>query len=199
MTDPRRTYFEERAAGWDATWKGAEKAERLAPILRACDLSRGRLLDLGTGTGILLPLLAERASGIVALDFARGMLAEARGKHGAMAAYVRADVHALPFAEGSFDAAVAFAAFPHFREKAHALREIARVLTPRGRLLILHLAGSRRIGSLHAEEGGAVGSDSLPPLRELEGMLASAGLARERLVDEDELYLALSSRSAGMK
>ena len=193
--DPRKEYFDEHAARWDVTWKGARNAEELASILRECALPGGRLLDVGTGTGILLPLLSADGRVLVALDFARAMLAEARRKHGAKASYLQADAHSLPFPDESFDAAVAFAALPHFRDKPRALRELARVLRKGASLVVLHLAGSRKIASLHAEAGGAVASDALPPLRELAEMLASAGFAPERLADEDELYLALARKA----
>ncbi len=193
MTDPRRPYFEEHAARWDATWSGAGKEERLASILVELGLPGERLLDIGTGTGILLPFLAGERE-VVALDFARSMLEEARTKHGARAEYVQADVHALPFAGRSFDGAVAFAALPHFRDKAAALGEICRVLKGGAPLIILHLAGSWKITSLHAGAGGAVAEDALPPPGELAETLAAAGFAPERLVDEESLYLAVARR-----
>ena len=49
---------------------------------------------------------------------------------------VVADSHALPFADGTFEAVIAMNAFEHYRDPARAAAEIHRVLQPGGRVLI---------------------------------------------------------------
>ncbi|MEW2354671.1 class I SAM-dependent methyltransferase [Spirillospora sp. NPDC029432] len=83
----------------------------------------------GAGMGVLEPLCRERVTGV---DFSAGMLAQAREAH-PDAAWVRADVRALPFTQG-FDLAVTFGALGHFlpAERPALFRGVYRALRPGG-------------------------------------------------------------------
>jgi ubiquinone/menaquinone biosynthesis C-methylase UbiE len=93
----------------------------------------GRGLDVCCGTGagmrVLESLGQERITGV---DFSTGMLAQARGAHTG-AAWVRADVRALPFA-AAFDLAVSFGALGHFlpAERPALFAGVHRALRPGG-------------------------------------------------------------------
>ena len=124
---------------------------------RAAGLARvgpgSRVLDVATGTGDLaLELAARVAPGgeVVASDFAEAMLARARVKAAALAAdavrpsFEWADALALPYADGSFDAAtVAFGA-RNFAELDRGLAEMARVVRPGGRVVVLEITTPTR-------------------------------------------------------
>lgn len=122
------------AADFDARFaanpKTVARFRRLeAPLLAA---ARGRVLDLGCGTGRLLGAL-----GGVGLDISAGLLARARQKG---LRVVRGDAHALPFRDGAFDAVVAANAVFRYLDVPRALAECSRVLAPRGRLALHQLA-----------------------------------------------------------
>jgi ubiquinone/menaquinone biosynthesis C-methylase UbiE len=102
-----------------------------------------RLLDLGCGTGLFSVALAERlpAARVAGVDLSSGMLAVARAqaeRRGALhAAFCRADAATLPFAEDSFDAAVAAGLLPNVNDRVAILAELRRVLCPGGHLLVV--------------------------------------------------------------
>jgi ubiquinone/menaquinone biosynthesis C-methylase UbiE len=106
--------------------------------------ARGRVLDLGTGTGRNLPRLAGDAPP-VGLDPCAGSLARARRRHPA-ALLVQARAEALPFRDGTFDTVVSGLVFCSVEDPDAALAEIRRVLAPGGALRMLeHVRSHHRL------------------------------------------------------
>ncbi len=93
---------------------------------------KGKVLDLGCGTGRVLAEIGARVR--VGVDVSRGLLLEAR-RRGLVV--VRGDAHALPFAAGAFDAVVSGNGVFAYLDTPRALSECARILAPGG-LLVLH-------------------------------------------------------------
>jgi demethylmenaquinone methyltransferase/2-methoxy-6-polyprenyl-1,4-benzoquinol methylase len=130
--------------GLDRTWRAA--------AADAADLGAGaRALDLCTGTGDLALALAARVKPggeVVGTDFAEAMLERALAKAAARGAPVRfelADALALPFPDDSFDAAtVAFGA-RNLADLDAGLREMARVVRPGGRVVVLEITTPARL------------------------------------------------------
>ncbi len=106
--------------------------------------SVGRALDIGTGTGRLLELLAPRVSAGLGIDASRAMLALARSRlarPGLTRCAVRlADMYRLPLPDGGFDLVVMQMVLHHAEDPAAALAEAGRVLRPGGRLVVIDLA-----------------------------------------------------------
>ena len=113
-----------------------------------------KILDAGSGVGANLRTLA-RFGAVTALDIHPGALAFARQKAGnAAAAYVTGDAAAPPFPDGSFDVVVALDIFEHIEDDRAAMRRMARVLRPGGRMLaivpaFMFLWGTQDDVSLH--------------------------------------------------
>ena len=103
----------------------------------------GRLLDIGTGTGRLLELLAPRVTLGLGVDASRAMLALARARlagPGFTHCAVRlADMYRLPLPDGGFDTVVMQMVLHYAEDPAAALAEAARVLRPDGRLVVVDL------------------------------------------------------------
>jgi SAM-dependent methyltransferase len=94
-----------------------------------------RLLDAGCGAGLLALLASLRNARVSALDAAPGLVAIAQQR--LPAADVReGDLEALPFADASFDAVTAVNSVFYAADMAAAMRELARVVRPRGRVVI---------------------------------------------------------------
>lgn len=154
----------------------------LAGIRDAGRLRPGdRILDLGAGTGRFSRFFAEFAR-VVAFDASRGMLARAGPKGGF--ARVLGDAHALPFRDGSFDAAVAVMVLHQLREYSAALREAARVAR---RIAIASTDMSSRDLGILAEAFPsleAIDRARFPPVRGIVESLKAAGfyhvVAKER-------------------
>jgi ubiquinone/menaquinone biosynthesis C-methylase UbiE/DNA-binding transcriptional ArsR family regulator len=102
------------------------------------------MLDVGTGTGRMLQLLAKDVDRAVGFDSSHSMLAVARAN--LERAEIRGidlrqgDIYSPPFANDSFDLIVIHQVLHFLDDPARAVREIARLLSPGGRLLIVDFA-----------------------------------------------------------
>jgi len=141
-----QAYFKAHASAWDeirgyhAPEAAVEDAMRAALGSEPFDL----LIDLGTGTGRILQLFADRASRAVGFDVNREMLAHARARlagHGVHNAQLRlGDMQNLPLEDGVADAIVIHQVLHFLDEPGKAIAEAARLLKPSGRLLIADFA-----------------------------------------------------------
>jgi demethylmenaquinone methyltransferase / 2-methoxy-6-polyprenyl-1,4-benzoquinol methylase len=123
-------------AGLDVRWR------RLAAeaVVRKGD----RVLDAACGTGDLAIADARAgAADVTGLDFSERMLERARRK--APLTWVHGDLLALPFSDGTFDAATVGFGVRNVADLELALRELRRVLRPGGRLAILEITTPRGI------------------------------------------------------
>ena len=104
----------------------------------------GRLLDIGTGTGRMLELLAPHTEQSVGLDVDHDMLQLARAALGeaqlSRAAVRHGDLHRPPFEAGSFDVAVMHHVLHLLDAPGGAISDSARLLRPGGCLLVADFA-----------------------------------------------------------
>ncbi len=142
--------FRQKGADWDemrALELPAQAVEGALLTLVPVDFG-GTLLDIGTGTGRILELLAPRVRQGLGVDASRSMLALARsrlaGPDFAHCGVRLADMYRLPLATGSFDIVVMQMVLHHAEDPDLVLAEAARVLRPGGRLLLIDLAEHER-------------------------------------------------------
>jgi len=186
-----REYFNQMASIWDETIaeKDITKMERMAERL---NLKPGFIvLDVGTGTGVFLPLILERIGNkgrIVALDIAEEMLTRAQSKcFAGNIDYLCADVMDIPFDNEIFDTVVCYSSFPHFRDKRKALAEVHRTLKNGSRLSICHTKSRTEINNIHSQIE-AVCNDTIPDTDEVTTMLSAAGFTEILVSDSSASY-----------
>lgn len=191
-----RQFFDQAAVDWDAQ-EVRETRIRLQGIVAGLGIEPGStVLDVGTGTGVLVPLLLKATDGkgqIMALDFSDEMLRRAKAK-GYPVFYVQGDAQRLPFPPETFDWVICNAVFPHFSDKRRALSEARRVLREGGRLVICHTASRQTINEFHRSVGGVVAHDTIPDEKMMRQLLREAGLGEVRVWDEPDRYVALAQR-----
>lgn len=178
-------YFEANAQAWDrirALHIAPERVEEA--VLAALGPERiGTLLDLGTGTGRMLELLADRCEHGIGIDSSHEMLVVARDKlagpdYGHLQVRM-GDILALTQDSRSVDLVVLHMVLHYLDDPAAAVAEAARVLRPGGRLLVVDFAPHDHefLRDYYAHRRLGISAD------QLEAWSAAAGLSQKLLTE----------------
>jgi len=139
----RSVEFFDGAENWDSLRSELfTEAAALFSVLRL--VPRGlSVADIGTGTGGMLPYLAEVADHVVAVDISAEMLRRARTKSDSLGlsnvTFVQGDLAKLPIDNDSVDAAFAALVMHHAPRPLIALQEMARIVRPGGCVVVVDL------------------------------------------------------------
>jgi len=144
-------YFEAVASDWDrmrTRHVGDDEVEN-AMLAAVEDLAIGQLVDVGTGTGRVLEIFADRIERGIGLDLSNQMLDLARSRLDQLGhrhcSVRQANAYGLGIDTGSADVGVLHHVLHYLDDPATAIAEVARTLRPGGRLLIVDFAS-------HSEE-----------------------------------------------
>lgn len=146
MARPATLRFEgERARALEAVYVTPDVVAQREAVLAALDPRPGeRVIDLGVGPGLLAASIAERVGAegdVLGVDVSPDMLAIAAGRArdpgAAEVRLVEGGVADLAVPDRSFDAAVCTQVYEYVEDVGAALREVARILRPGGRLVVL--------------------------------------------------------------
>jgi ubiquinone/menaquinone biosynthesis C-methylase UbiE len=189
-----------------------------AVVERLAELgARGRMLDIGTGPGHILLLVAERFpdAQVVGLDLSPRMLEHAARRragspHAARIALQLGDAKRLPFPDASFDVVFSNTILHHVPEPVAMLAEARRVLRPGGALLIRDLfrpptpARALELTAQHAAGMDATQKElfraslhaALEP-GELAACARASGLDGAEVVIDSDRHMTLQRRAKG--
>ncbi len=173
-------FFDRHARQWD------DLARTLLPVtdyreqLLALVPRGGTVVEIGTGTGGLLPALAARGERVIGVDHSAAMLEESRRRL-ALAGLAGIDLRLgemthLPLPDREADCAVLNMALHHAADPPAVLREIGRILSPGGVLVLADLARHERewVRERLADQWLGFGE------KELKGWLKGAGFVDTR-------------------
>jgi demethylmenaquinone methyltransferase/2-methoxy-6-polyprenyl-1,4-benzoquinol methylase len=201
----RKQFFNDHAEKWLDMWykdpatgrydKHEKDFHRLFSLL---SLKPGnQILDVGCGTGVLVPFILERitSTGVLyEMDFAEKMIEVNRSLHARdNIRFIVSDAERAPLEEGSCDMVICFSCFPHFQDKEKAVMTLSRLLKPGGVFAVSHFDSSEGIkkhhGSCHA-----VMHDHLPDEAEMRSLLETAGLGIDVFIDEPGFYCIIATK-----
>lgn len=138
--------FDQRAATYESGMLGQwhrDLSDRVADLSLSLHPAPRRVLDVGSGTGYLLGLLAGRlpeAEELSGVDAAPAMVAVATERAtDDRVRFVQGTAERLPAGEGRYNLVVSTTSFDHWADQAVGIAECARVLAPGGRLVLADL------------------------------------------------------------
>lgn len=182
-----QAWFERNAGEWDELRRmhSPDLMVEQALVEALGDAPLGQLLDIGTGTGRMAELFAERAERVVALDKSLEMLKLARAKLQNLSAdkieLVQGDFADLPFAEAQFDTVLLHQVLHFAQHPEVALQEAARVTRAGGRIAIVDFAahGREELRERHAHARLGFEDGQIRQMLRQAGYSASAPVALE--------------------
>lgn len=192
MTQSEIDFFDNLAPSWDAN-EVRSTPERVKSILSKLDIKKGmKVLDLGTGTGVLVPYLSELVGSeghVTAIDLSEGMLSRAKEKYGMLK---NVEFLKIDFEEelipGTYDIAMLYCVYPHLHSPSDTLGWLFKMnLTPDGEVVVAFPSDEKFINNIHHERKSD--SDHLPPANILAEMISSWGYEAKVIADSSEEYI----------
>lgn len=192
MAENKQDFFNGLADKWD-------DGETVSPgkyrrIIKEARIEKKQtILDGGTGTGVLIPYILEKAgidTTIFAVDYADKMIKKLRLKKfpDNVKPFVM-DIHKTDFKDNFFDRIILNSCYPHFRDKRAVLKEIYRVMKPDGICVICHPTGRKHVNHLHKTSHQLITKDVIDGISKLKKSVESAGFRFLKGIDEEGFFL----------
>ena len=198
MNQSEIDFFDALAPSWDEN-EIRSTPERVKHILSELTISKGMdVLDLGTGTGVLLPYLSEIVGPeghVTAIDLSEGMLSIARKKYGHLE---NVEFLKLDFEEelipGKYDVALLYSVYPHLHAPADTIEWLFKMnMKPDGIIVIAFPSDEEFINNIHHEKKAE--HDHLPPAHVLAEMIRHWGFRADVLAaTKDEYIIQIKKR-----
>lgn len=133
-----KDYFERVSSDWDTLRRSLYGDEVRDAVIKAVRLGLDdTVLDVGAGTGFLTEAAAKVAGKVVALDISKSMTDEAMSKlAGKNVEFKVGTAERIPLADASVDVVMGNMILHHCADPTGAVREMARVLRPGGRVAL---------------------------------------------------------------
>lgn len=188
-----KEFFNAIASRWDSMEINS-LPEKVNVILDAVGVSEGAsVLDLGTGTGVLIPYLLKRVGPggrVKGVDGSEGMLAQARAKYGDAADYElfeQADFEESEI-DGRYDLILLYCVYPHLQHPELTLEKLRHNnLTSAGRIVIAFPTNENFVNAVHREK--KIESELLPSAPVLAKRLSAAGFKARSLDCGSDAYI----------
>ncbi|MEG0948022.1 MAG: class I SAM-dependent methyltransferase [Bacteroidales bacterium] len=187
---PQRSFFDERAAHWDIT--NHVNPDKINFLLEKLNITpEDHILDVGTGTGILIPYLEKRSpkGSILGVDISPEMILEARKKF-AMKENVHFQIMDIETSHlgDKFDKIILFSVFPHIEKKSNTITRLMQHLTPGGKLMIAHDQSREFLNKLHTGKDDRLQTSLLLSAENQKKRFEEIGLHVSEAFENDQYY-----------
>lgn len=192
-------YFNKLASSWDEN-NSCLPVDKINYILDVANISQGdSILDVGTGTGVLLPFLSSRLrhdGALYALDVSSAMLEIAHRKNAMLLpspVFILADIENDKIRE-RFNHIMLYCVYPHLHKPVETLSRLYQDnLQPGGSITIAHPMSRYFINNIHQD--CPIRSSRLKPVETVASKLANHGINVSYTEDTDDYYIINLSKT----
>ena len=188
----KKEFFNKMSERWDENDKvSPDKYRRVIGFLNI--KKKDKILDVGTGTGVLIPYILEYEKDveIFAIDIAEKMIEKLKRKNFSKNVKVFVmDICKTSFKKDFFDKVIANACFPHFDNKEMALKEIYRILKRDGIFVISHPTGRDHVNDMHRKYE-PVEKDIIEDIYTLSKFVEGFGFKLIEGIDEKDFFIVV--------
>lgn len=185
-------FFDALSEHWD-DYEVLSTPEKISEVLSHFSIAPGMdILDLGTGTGVLLPYLSElvgKNGKIAAVDISDGMLVNAIIKFGKLpnVKFYKKDFEE-EYLEGEYDQIILYCVYPHLHEPQDTLNRLIRDNLKRGGCIFIAFPTDEKfINNIHGER--KTESHMLPPAEALTDRFRKWGFNATTIAYSPQIYI----------
>ena len=189
-----KEFFDQIASDWDNRCK--PDAEKIRFFLSKLKIKRcDRILDIGTGTGVLIPFIREKSicSHITGIDYSEKMLNIARQKFQGKRnlSFQLLDIETDEISE-KFHHIILYSTFPHLQKKTETIKKLMeKNLFPGGNILIAHAQGRRHLNLIHSQKGIEMPNTHLIAVNKQAELFKNVSLNVVEADENDQYYYLL--------
>lgn len=197
--EEQELYFDRVAEQWDTmVCHDDDKIETLLKLIPFKE--NWRVLDIGSGTGILVPFLLKRlAEGeLIEMDLSENMLKVAAAKYeDKRLGFVCGDAVEEHKELGQFHAIIAYSMFPHLENKKEAIKSLIKKLNPGGVLAVLHSQSRDSINKMHGNmREESLRADILPTAQYIAASMEENQCKVIQSVDTRDLFAVVGQKKS---
>lgn len=194
----QREFFNKMAEKWDEICLHDD--EKIKYILNLLDIKKeAKILDIGTGTGVLLPHLVDltgRNSKIMAIDVSENMIKVARSKFNySNVEFLCEDIMKARLPYEYFDYIICYSVFPHFKDQKSVINLVSKYLNRGGKILIGHSQSRNEINKLHKRVADEVSDDYLPTIDTINNYYKYSGLKTITKLDNEKFFVIIAEKT----
>lgn len=193
----QKNFFNSMAEIWDIVCH--HNADKIKYILNLLNIKNGsKILDVGTGTGILISFLIEQVGKkgeVTAIDFSNKMIEVAQRKYAYKnVSFICDDVFEVDLPNEYFDFIICYSVFPHFEDKQSAINTLSKYLKNGGMFAIFHSQSREAINNIHKKISEVVADDNLPTIDVIKGYLKNSYLKTVSEIDNEEMFVIIARK-----
>ena len=184
----RNNFFDSHAETWDSGIRKRD-LDNIETIMQYAKISsKDTILDVGTGTGILIPFFKKKGViEITAIDFSKKMVEIFKTKFPEVKIH-NTDYEKRYFDDESFSKIFIFNTFPHFNNYKNVFQLSYDYLVPGGALIIAHSMSREELNQIHRDAGKEVEKDILISDDEFRNLYSENGFVDINVISNNSFF-----------